>query len=260
MRRAATTFTVGIFATLAAQTNAFFAPTPFLLRPLAGLRPGTAALRPMSSQSRVSMGVGIPINISGNNIDVTPALKNYVNDKMGKALAKVGGRVTKCEVHLVHDKNPAVPEPNHVEVTLFAKGAMIRASKNTPDMYATIDEVSDTIKRKLRKYKERAIDSHRQGKPEAADLSDDLIADYEAFNAEVAEQMTKEAIPDVPSPDMSKIQRKSFSMEPITLEEAVLCLEYIDNDFYVFKNKENNKVQVIYNRKRGGVGLIEPEA
>jgi putative sigma-54 modulation protein len=206
------------------------------------------------------MAANVPILITGNNIEVTPAIKDYVNKKFGKALEKVGQQVTKCDVHLTYDQNPAIPSPNHVEVTLFAKGATIRAHKNNDDMYASIDEVSDTVKRKLRKYKERIIDSHRKGKAEAKGVSAEEITMFEEFNTEVMEEMKKSDIVDVAPPDMSSIAKKSFDMEPISLEEAVLCLEYIDHDFYVFKNKDNdNKVQVIYNRKSGGIGVIEPE-
>uniref|UniRef100_A0A6T8LT77 Sigma 54 modulation/S30EA ribosomal protein C-terminal domain-containing protein n=1 Tax=Hemiselmis andersenii TaxID=464988 RepID=A0A6T8LT77_HEMAN len=239
-------------AALVSHASAFNV-SPIFGAPCA-LRRSSAAVAPLR------MAANVPILISGNNIEVTPAIKDYVNKKFGKALDKVGKQVTKCDVHLIYDQNPAISTPNHVEVTLFAKGATIRAHKNNDDMYATIDEVSDTIKRKLRKYKERIIDTHRQGKAEAQGVTEEEISMFEEFNTEVMEEMKKSDIVDVPAPDMSSIQTKTFSMEPISLEEAVLCLEYIDHDFYVFKNKDKgNKVQCVYNRNAGGVGLIEPE-
>mmetsp|Transcript_27800 Transcript_27800/g.70022 ORF Transcript_27800/g.70022 Transcript_27800/m.70022 type:complete len:250 (-) Transcript_27800:337-1086(-) len=239
-------------AALVSQASAF-SVSP-ILGASVGMRRSAVGVPPLR------MAANVPILITGNNIEVTPAIKDYVNKKFGKALDKVGKQVTKCDVHLIFDQNPAISAPNHVEVTLFAKGATIRAHKNNDDMYATIDEISDTVKRKLRKYKERLIDSHRQGKSEATGVSDEEITMFEEFNEEVMQEMKKSDIVDVPAPDMTQIQKKAFSMEPISLEEAVLCLEYIDHDFYVFKNKDKgNKVQVIYNRKSGGVALIEPE-
>jgi putative sigma-54 modulation protein len=123
-------------------------------------------------------------------------------------------------------------------------------------MYASIDEVSDLVKSKLVKYKERIIDSHRQGKLQPA-LEDAEIADYQASNAAVTKELN---LPEgVPPVDMSVIRKKSFPMDPITVEEAVLCLEYIEHDFYVFKSSATGKISVVYKRNHGGVGLIEPE-
>eukprot|EP00961_Rhodomonas_salina_P216443 2923680-Rhodomonas_salina.5 len=73
---------------------------------------------------------------------------------MSSALAKLGKKVTKCDVHLVVDKNPSIEKPAAAEVVLSVKGTIIRTSKQTHDMYASIDAVSDSVKRKLRKYKE----------------------------------------------------------------------------------------------------------
>jgi len=81
--------------------------------------------------------------------------------------------------------------------------------------------------------------------------------DFKLFNDEVAREESE--APPVPEVDMSLVKKKSFPMDPISVEEAVLCLEYIDHDFYVFKNKENGKIGVVYKRGSGGVGLIEPE-
>jgi len=204
----------------------------------------------------MAAGPKVPIQITGNNIEVTPAIKDYVNDKIGSALSKVGRRVTKCDVHIIFDKNPSVPTPASAEVTLFAKGATIRASKKTHDMYASIDEVSDLVRSKLVKYKERIIDSHRKGSLDPA-LDDTEIADFQSFKEETSKI---QGLPDgVPPVDMSVVRRKSFPMDPITVEEAVLCLEYIEHDFYVFKNAANGKISVVYKRNSGGVGLIEPE-
>jgi len=204
----------------------------------------------------MASGSKVPIKITGNNIEVTPAIKDYVNDKIGSALSKLGRRVTKCDVNIIFDKNPSIATPAHAEVTLFAKGAIIRASKTSHDMYASIDEVSDLVKSKLVKYKERIIDSHQKGALVPA-LDEMEIADLQSLQDDADEGAS---IPSgVPPIDMSVVRKKTFPMDPITVEEAVLCLEYIDHDFYVFKNKATGKVSVVYRRNHGGVGLIEPE-
>jgi len=208
----------------------------------------------------MAQAVNIPITVTGNNLELTPAIKDYCTDKMSAALSKVGRKVTKCDVHLVVDKNPSIEKPATAEVVLSVKGTIIRTSKNTHDMYASIDAVGDSVKRKLRKYKERIIDAHRQGKPEAEGFDLEEIEGFVAFNEEVEAEMTAAGEELVPPVDMSVVKRKAFPMEPIAVSEAVLCLDYIDHNFYVFRNKENaDKICVVYKRNSGGVGLIEPE-
>jgi putative sigma-54 modulation protein len=247
------------FAALATNTHAFMGGAPAFMRgAVSGLRTTGATTTALRS---LNMAAGqVPIQITGQNIDVTPALKDYINEKFGRALSKTGKRVTKCDVTLVYDKNPAIAEPNQVQVTLFAKGAQIRAHKGLDDMYAAIDQVSDTVKRKLRKYKERVIESHRKGSSDVADVTDEDIQAFMEFNQDVEQEMKAADVFDVPAPDMSKIVKTSFNMDPVTVAEAVLCLEYTDHSFYAFRNKDNgNKACVVYERNGGGIGLIEQE-
>eukprot|EP00960_Hanusia_phi_P049699 759717-Hanusia_phi.AAC.7 len=187
---------------------------------------------------------------------LTPALKQYINEKLTNTLSKVGRLVTRCDAHLTVDKNPSVENNANFEVVVSVKGTVMRASKSTHDMYASIDAVADSVKRKLRKYKERIIDAHRQGKPEAIGFDEEEIQSFKDFAQEVAKMDSD--IP-VPPADMSLMKKKTFPMDPISVEEAVLCLDYIEHDFYVFKNKENGKIAVVYKRNHGGVGLIEPQ-
>lgn len=92
------------------------------------------------------------------------------------------------------------------------KGNVMRASEKTHDMYASIDKVTDSMKRKLRKFKERVIDAHRQGKPEATDFELDEIEDYKLYNAEVEKSLGP--APDVPPVNMAVVKKKSFPMDP----------------------------------------------
>jgi ribosomal subunit interface protein len=101
---------------------------------------------------------------------LTDALKDYVNEKLGSALSKVGRKVTRCDVTLNVDKNPSIEKNQEIEVVLSVKGTILRTKETTHDMYASIDAASDAVKRKLRKYKEKIIDAHRAGRPEAADF------------------------------------------------------------------------------------------
>ena len=101
---------------------------------------------------------------------LTDALKKAVNEKLGNALAKVGRKVTRCDVMLTVNKNPSIEKNQEIEVVISVKGAMLRTKETEHDMYASIDAAADSVKRKLRKYKERIIDAHRAGRPEAADF------------------------------------------------------------------------------------------
>ena len=101
---------------------------------------------------------------------LTDALKSAVNEKIGNALSKVGKKVTRCDVMLTVNKNPSIEKNQEIEVVISVKGAMLRTKETEHDMYASIDAAADSVKRKLRKYKERIIDAHRAGRPEAADF------------------------------------------------------------------------------------------
>jgi len=135
------------------------------------------------------------------------------------------------------------------------KGTTIRTAEESPDMYASIDLVTDRISRKLRKYKERRLDGYHGGKSnEADDITDALTKALEETDppSEVADKEV-----DPYAKEITKI--KSFNLgKPQSLQEAVFALDYIDHDFYVFKNAESGEINVVYKRNAGGIGLIQP--
>jgi len=197
-----------------------------------------------------------PIIVTGNNVEVTPAMLEYVNKKLDKVLDKHRQVVTKCDVHLTVVHNPRVKESHRAEVTLAVKGLVMRTSEDSENMYATIDAVADSLARKLRKFKER-----KDKKQSSSAIRDaDALNLSEDEEVESPEEDAFAGAVEIPRfVDMSIVKQKSFNMEPITVEDAVLCLEYIDHDFYVFRNKETGEVNVVYKRNSGGVGHIEPE-
>ena len=181
--------------------------------------------------------------------------------------------VTKCEVHLTVNKNPRVSTPHSAEVTVAVKGYVVRSSERSEDMcvptprsprsprpcrslpqgpcltvnhrwcrsgadlphrYASIDLVADGLARKLRKYKERKNEKSHSSQFRAESRGGE---GYEVEDAgDAPEEFAEEAEQWGALPiDMSVVKSKSFNMEPISLQEAVMCLEYIDHDFYVFR-------------------------
>ncbi len=170
--------------------------------------------------------------IVGKNVDVTPALRSNIEEKIGK-LEKYFSPDTEAHVTLSVEK-----ERHKIEVTIPVKGSIIRSEQVSNDMYISIDLVEEIIERQLKKYKNKIID-----KEQAA----------ESFKREYIER-------DYQDEDEIKIVRtKQFDMKPMYPEDACVQMELLGHNFYVFNNAETGAVNVVYKRKANTYGLIEPE-
>ena len=173
------------------------------------------------------------INITGRNIDLTDGLKNAVESKMGK-LEKYFTPDTDVYVTLSVEK-----ERQKVEVTIPAKGNIIRSEQVSNDMYVSIDLVEEVIERQLKKYRTKLIAKHQNA--------------ASAFKQEFLEEQSIE------DEEIQITRVKKFDMKPMYAEDACVQMELIGHDFYVFVNAETDEVNVVYKRKGNTYGLIEPE-
>lgn len=171
--------------------------------------------------------------ISGRNIDVTEGLKNAIHEKLGK-LGRYFTSDTEVHVTLGVEK-----DRQKVEVTIPMKGNMVRAEQVSSDMYASIDLIEEVIERQLRRYKNKLVDQQQS----AQSLS-------QAFLTEEETDEEGEII-------ISKV--KHFAMKPMDAEEACVQMELTGHNFYVFRNSDTDEVNVVYKRKNGTFGIIEPE-
>ncbi|MGL5805068.1 MAG: ribosome hibernation-promoting factor, HPF/YfiA family [Xenococcaceae cyanobacterium] len=184
--------------------------------------------------------------IQGNNIAVTDAIHDYVQQKLEKAVSHFNNITSKIDVHLSVARNARINDKHKAEVTVYANGTVIRAQEGSENLYASIDMVSDKIARQLRKYKEKHLykKTHAQVKTtdvlEEAPIETDLIGDR---------------TPELPS---EVVRVKYFSMPPMTVEQALEQLQLVDHDFYMFQNSETKEINVIYTRNHGGYGVIQP--
>ncbi|HSW36580.1 MAG TPA: ribosome-associated translation inhibitor RaiA [Candidatus Limnocylindrales bacterium] len=176
------------------------------------------------------------ISVRGKNIEVTPSLVDYANKKIGK-LEKHIDKVVDAQVVLT-----VVREEHIVEVTVILDGFILRGEESTGDMYASIDKVVDKLEKQLGKYKTRMGRSLRQ---RGVRIMSEKHAAIEAG----------ERAGDEPG----VVKTKRFPLKPMDVEEAVLQMDMLGHDFFVFANAESNKVNVLYRRKDGNYGLIEPE-
>ena len=183
--------------------------------------------------------------IQGNNITVTDAIHDYVEEKLEKAVKHFQGITTKVDVHLSVARNARITDKHKAEVTVYANGAVIRAQEGSENLYASIDLVSDKISRQLRKYKERLVDKSQ------SHIKTSEIVEDKPVNPDLIGDRT----PELPS---EVVRMKYFAMPPMTIDEALNQLQLVDHDFYMFRNQETDEINVIYLRNHGGYGVIQP--
>ncbi len=177
------------------------------------------------------------ISVRGKNIDATPALADYAEKKLSK-LEKHFDKATDVQVVL-----SVIREDHIVEVTMNINGLIMRGEESTGDMYASIDMVVDKLERQLKKYKTRMNKSLRQ---RGVRVISEKLALTEA------EARMEDETPQV-------LRTKRFTLKPMSTEEAILQMDLLGHNFFVFSSAENDAVNVVYRRRDGHYGLIEPE-
>lgn len=182
-------------------------------------------------------------------------MRAYVNDKLSKILRRFPTVVSKLEVHLTVEQNPSVPNRHKAEVIAFSGKTILRTEVRDEDMYTAIDSVEERIARTIRKFKERREAKGGKSK-EAASGVEDQVFDEEEDGGDYVDTYGDSAsfIPAV----TDIVRRKVFPMPLQTVEEAVLCCEYVDHPWYLFRNAATEQISLVYKRNHGGYGLIEP--
>ncbi|PZD74321.1 Ribosome hibernation promotion factor [Acaryochloris thomasi RCC1774] len=182
--------------------------------------------------------------IHGKNIEITDAIREHVNQKIGKAASHYQHLTTEIDVHLSVSPSSKGQSKQTAEVTLFVSGSVIRAEESSENLYASIDLVASKIARQLRKYKEKRQDkSHHRDKEELLTAEQPLIGDL------------TDRVPELPA---DVVRSKYFAMPPMAVNDALEQLDLVDHDFYVFCNAETGQINVIYERNHGGYGVIQP--
>lgn len=183
--------------------------------------------------------------IHGKNIDITDAIRSYVNQKIDRAANHYQNVINEIDIHLSVARNRSTAPKQTAEVTLFVNGSVIRAEESSDNLYASIDLVADKIARKLRKLKEKRQDKSRiKDIPDPAEVSVPDVSD-----------LISDRTPELPA---QVVRMKYFAMPPMTIEEALDHLEMVDHDFYVFRNTDTDEINVVYERNHGGFGVIQP--
>ena len=179
------------------------------------------------------------IIISGKNLDISEALRNQINKKVGK-LERYFNPGTEAQVTLSVEKNRHI-----VEVTIPFNGIIIRAEESTDNMYASIDMVLDKLERQIHKYRTKLERSFRSGAfvDNKMEFSRDELSSYADKGME----------------ELKVVKTKRFAVKPMSVEEALMQMYLLGHSFFVFTNADTDEVNVVYKRKDGKYGLIEPE-
>ena len=177
------------------------------------------------------------ITYTGRNIDVTDALRNVTEDKLERLDKYFNEDIRTHVTYRVENKSDII----EITITL-PDGTILRAEETTLDMYESLDRAIDILERQIRKYKTRLLNQQR-GKKESIRFEN--IVPLE-------EKKDEEDKPKI-------VRKKKFDMQAMTEEEAILQMELLGHNFFVYMNGHTGELNVIYKRRDNNYGLIEPK-
>jgi putative sigma-54 modulation protein len=178
------------------------------------------------------------LQVKGKNHEVSDTIRRYAEEKMQK-LDRQLHELAEVELELRVEKNPSIPDNQVAEVTVRTKGPTLRVTEASTDMKASIDQLTEKLTRQI---------DHARGKRRRDWHPRD--------NGSPGGPMS---VPDEEETGEQIVKVKQFSVKPMSPEEAVLQLELIGHDFFVFRSDDSAEINVIYRRDNGGYGLIEPQ-
>jgi putative sigma-54 modulation protein len=176
--------------------------------------------------------------VKSRNVEVSDAIKTYAEEKLSKLDRQLDD--PRVELELAVEKNPSIADNQVAEATIWTKGPVLRARESSSDMRSSIDQLVEKLERQVTRYRTRGRDRRRRAvrANDPATAPDTVPVDDEA--------------PEI-------VKTKHFALNPLSAEEAVLQLELVGHDFFVFRNAASEAVNVVYRRRDGGYGLIEPQ-
>ncbi|MFK4972753.1 ribosome hibernation-promoting factor, HPF/YfiA family [Lactococcus garvieae] len=184
----------------------------------------------------------IKFSIRAENVEITDAIRSYIEDKIGK-LNKYfndGHEVTAyVNIKSYSDKR------NKVEVTVPAKNVTLRAENTTLDVLAAIDLVEEKLERQIRKYKTRVNRKSKMNVPTGLAFGDEFAP--------------LDATDEIDEDTVKIVRMKHVDLKPMDAEEAVLQMDMLGHDFYVFLDAYTNRTSVVYRRADKNIGLIETD-
>ena len=177
------------------------------------------------------------LSVKGKNLEVSDSIRSYAEEKLGK-LNRQLHELTQVELELCVEKNPSIAQNQVAEATVWTKGPTLRAREASTDMKASIDQLTDKLLRQVEHYRAKRRGRHTRGN---------------GISSGGPMSIDEETGPKI-------VKLKQFTVKPMSAEEAALQLELVGHDFFVFRNDESDEVNVIYRRRDGGYGLIEPQS
>ncbi|RTQ86280.1 ribosome hibernation-promoting factor, HPF/YfiA family [Lysinibacillus telephonicus] len=178
-------------------------------------------------------------NIRGENIEVTPAIRDYVESKIEKIERYFSNGVNanaNVNLKVYNDKQ------TKVEVTIPLKNVTLRAEERHVDMYAAIDLIVDKLERQIRKHKTKVNRKFREREGTGVYFANEVVNGQNGSSEEE---------------EFPVVRTKQFDLKPMDSEEAILQMNLLGHDFYIFTDAESNGTNIVYKRRDGKYGLIE---
>ncbi|PIC65894.1 ribosomal subunit interface protein [Sporosarcina sp. P16a] len=181
----------------------------------------------------------LDFNIRGENVEVTPAIREYVEKKVEKLeryFSEGVNATANVNLKVYSDKQ------TKVEITIPMKNLTLRAEERHNDMYAAVDLIVDKLERQIRKYKTRVNRKSREREGVAA-----FFQSVDSNNTEVLED----------DAEFDVVRTKQFDLKPMDQEEAILQMNMLGHSFFIFTDADSDGTHIVYKRKDGKYGLIE---
>ena len=177
------------------------------------------------------------LQITGKNVDLSPTVRQYLERKLGK-LSRYLPNIVGAKVEIFEEKTKSPQERFVVQVTIDSNGTLLRGEERGGDLVTAIDKVAATVNRQIEHYKGKRYDKGKGSSSVRDGLSEEIA---------VAQPLGK------------VVRFKRFAVKPMSVAEALDQMELLGHDFFLFFNADTEELNLLYRRKDGNYGLIEPE-